>query len=230
MSAPATTRAVEAVWRMESARLIAGLTRRFGDVGTAEDLAQDALVAALEEWPAAGIPANPGAWLMAVARRRGIDALRRRVALERRHEWIAHDLRLLQELEGADAAAAGAEDIEDDVLRLMFMACHPALGRDARVALTLRLVGGLSAAEIARAFLVPEATVAQRVVRAKRTLRRERVAFEMPGAAERADRLAGVLEVIYLVFNEGTPPPAGTTGPVRSSARRRGAWGASSPR
>lgn len=209
MSGPATHRAVEAVWRIESARLIAGLARAFGDVGTAEDLAQDALVAALEAWPADGVPRNPGAWLMSVARRRGIDALRRRVALERRHELIGHELRTLQELDGADAAAAAADDIDDDVLRLIFMTCHPVLPREARVALTLRLVGGLATPEIARAFLVPEATLAQRIVRAKKTLSASGAPFEMPGAGERAERLDAVLEVVYLVFNEGYAATAG---------------------
>jgi RNA polymerase sigma factor (sigma-70 family) len=206
--ASATNRAIDAVWRIESARLIAGLTRIVRDVAAAEDLAQDALVAALEQWPRSGIPDNPGAWLMTTARRRGIDALRRRVALERRHELIGRELAILQQLEEPDLAGQ-AEDVEDDVLRLVFMTCHPILSREARVALTLRLLGGLSTPEIARAFLVSEGTVAQRIVRAKRTLVEARVPFEVPGRDELTNRLAAVLEVIYLVFNEGY---AATTG------------------
>jgi RNA polymerase sigma factor (sigma-70 family) len=206
--ASATNRAIDAVWRIESARLIAGLTRIVRDVAAAEDLAQDALVAALEQWPRSGIPDNPGAWLMTTARRRGIDALRRRVALERKHELIGRELAILQQLEEPDLAGQ-AEDVEDDVLRLVFMTCHPILSREARVALTLRLLGGLSTPEIARAFLVSEGTVAQRIVRAKRTLVEARVPFEVPGRDELTNRLAAVLEVIYLVFNEGY---AATTG------------------
>ncbi|MDQ4124912.1 MAG: sigma-70 family RNA polymerase sigma factor, partial [Actinomycetota bacterium] len=169
MSASATHAAIDAVWRIESARLIAGLTRVVRDVSVAEDLAQDALVHALEQWPESGIPDSPGAWLMAAAKRRGIDALRRRLTLERKQELIGRELQSLQQLDQPDLAAQ-VDDVEDDVLRLIFMTCHPVLSRDARVALTLRLVGGLSTPEIARAFLVPEATVAQRIVRAKRTL------------------------------------------------------------
>ena len=202
MTDPATQRAIDAVWRIESTRLIAGLTRIVGDVAVAEDLAQDALVAALESWPESGIPDKPGAWLMATAKRRGIDALRRRIALERKHELLAHEQRILQQLDQPDLAAQ-VDDVEDDVLRLIFMTCHPVLSRDARVALTLRLLGGLSTPEIARAFLVSEGTVAQRIVRAKRTLSEARVPFEVPGRDELGDRLSAVLEVIYLVFNEG---------------------------
>jgi len=202
MAAPGTNGAIDAIWRIESARLIAGLTRIVGDVSTAEDLAQDALVAALEQWPSTGIPENPGAWLMTTAKRRGIDLLRRRVTLARRQELLARDLQILQQLDQT-ALAAQVEDVQDDVLRLIFLTCHPILSKDARVALTLRLLGVLSTPEIARAFLLSEATVAQRIVRAKRTLAEARVPFELPGRDELAGRLSSVLEVIYLVFNEG---------------------------
>ncbi|MDP2710767.1 MAG: RNA polymerase sigma factor [Solirubrobacteraceae bacterium] len=208
MTAPATHRAIDAVWRIESARLIAGLTRIVGDVATAEDLAQDALVAALEQWPRSGIPDNPGAWLMATAKRRGIDALRRRVTLQRKQELIGRELQILEQLDAPDLAAQ-VDDVQDDVLRLIFMTCHPVLSRQARVALTLRLLGGLSTPEIARAFLVSEGTVAQRIVRAKRTLTEARVPFEVPGRGELTERLSAVLEVIYLVFNEGYAATAG---------------------
>jgi len=204
----ATHRAIDAVWRIESARLIAGLTRIVRDVAVAEDLAQDALVAALEQWPESGIPDKPGAWLMATAKRRGIDALRRRVTLERKGELIGRELEILQQLDRPDLAA-GVDDVQDDVLRLIFMTCHPVLSGEARVALTLRLLGGLSTPEIARAFLVSEGTVAQRIVRAKRTLAEARVPFEVPGHDELAGRLSAVLEVIYLVFNEGYVATAG---------------------
>ena len=202
MTASPTHRAIDAVWRIESARLIAGLTRLVRNVSVAEDMAQDALVAALEQWPQDGIPDNPGAWLMTTAKRRGIDALRRRVALERKQELIGHELQILGELEQPDLAAE-VDDVQDDVLRLIFMTCHPVLSRDARVALTLRLLGGLSTTEIARAFLVSGSTVTQRIVRAKRTLGEARVPFEVPGRDELGDRVSAVLEVIYLVFNEG---------------------------
>jgi RNA polymerase sigma factor (sigma-70 family) len=188
--------------------LIAGLTRIVRDVAVAEDLAQDALVAALEQWPESGIPDKPGAWLMATAKRRGIDALRRRVTLERKHELIGRELETLQQLDRPDLAEPVA-DVQDDVLRLIFMTCHPVLSREARVALTLRLLGGLSTPEIARAFLVSEGTVAQRIVRAKRTLAEAHVPFEVPARDELAARLSAVLEVIYLVFNEGYAATAG---------------------
>jgi RNA polymerase sigma factor (sigma-70 family) len=208
MAPSATHCAIDAVWRIESARLTAGLTRIVRDVGVAEDLAQDALVAALEQWPRAGIPDNPGAWLMAAAKRRGIDELRRRARLARKQELIGRELEILQQLDQPEFAAQ-VEDVQDDVLRLIFMTCHPVLSRDARVALTLRLLGGLSTPEIARAFLASDGTVAQRIVRAKRTLAEAHVPFEMPGRDELADRLSSVLEVIYLVFNEGYAATAG---------------------
>jgi len=208
MAPSATHRAIDAVWRIESARLIAGLTRIVRDVAVAEDLAQDALVAALEQWPASGIPDNPGAWLMTAAKRRGIDDLRRRVTLERKRELIGRDLEILQQLDQPDLATQ-VEEVQDDVLRLMFMTCHPVLTREARVALTLRLLGGLSTPEIARAFLVSEGTVAQRIVRAKRTLAEAHVPFELPSRDALDARVAAVLEVIYLVFNEGYAATAG---------------------
>lgn len=208
MDEPALHRTIDAVWRMESARLIAGLTRQVGELAVAEDLAQDALVAALEQWPRDGIPQNPGAWLMVTARRRGVDALRRQIALERRHELVAREHEVLQRLDAPDPAAQ-IDQVEDDVLRLMFMTCHPVLAREARVALTLRLLGGLTTPQIARAQLVSAGAVAQRIVRAKRTLSSARVPFEMPGADERPGRLSAVLEVIYLIFNEGHAATAG---------------------
>ncbi len=202
-------RAIDAVWRIESARLIAGLARIVRDVGLAEDLAQDALVAALEQWRESGVPRNPGAWLMAIAKRRAIDLLRRKERLGRKIDELGREL----ETGGAGAVpeigAAPDEDIGDDLLRLLFMACHPVLSTEARVALTLRLLGGLTTAEIARAFLVSESTVAQRIVRAKRTLTAARVPFEVPQRPELAARLSSVLEVVYLVFNEGYSATAG---------------------
>jgi len=204
-----TNRAIEAVWRIESAKLIAGLARMVGDIGLAEDLAQDALVAALERWPESGVPDNPGAWLMATAKHRGIDLVRRRAMLERKHAELGYELEAQQEAAVPDLDAALDDDVGDDLLRLMFTACHPVLSTEARVALTLRLLGGLTTAEIARAFLVPESTIGQRIVRAKRTLAEVRVPFEVPRAADRAARLASVLEVIYLVFNEGYAATAG---------------------
>ena len=207
MAAPATNNAIDAVWRIESARLIAGLTRVVRDVGIAEDLAQDALVAALEQWPRTGIPENPGAWLMTTAKRRGIDELRRRATLERKQELIGRELETAERLEQADLAAE-VDEVSDDMLRLVFMTCHPVLSPEARVALTLKLVGGLSTPEIARGFLVSEGTVAQRIVRAKRTLAEAQVPLEI-GRQELPERLAAVLEVIYLVFNEGYTATAG---------------------
>jgi RNA polymerase sigma factor (sigma-70 family) len=204
-----THKAIDAVWRIESARLIAGLARMVGDVGLAEDLAQDALVVALERWPESGVPDNPGAWLMATAKHRAIDSLRRGKMLERKHELLSHELQARQELAVPDLDAAIDDDIGDDLLRLMFTTCHPVLSTEARAALTLRLLGGLTIPEIARAFLVPEATVAQRIVRAKRTLTEARVPFEVPRGADLAERLSSVLEVLYLVFNEGYSATAG---------------------
>ena len=209
MTATDTHRAIDAVWRIESARLIAGLARIVRDVGLAEELAQDALVAALEQWPESGVPRNPGAWLMGVAKHRAIDLLRRKTRLERKHEEIGRELEAQQEAGDGDLDAAIDEDIGDDLLRLVFIACHPVLTTEARVALTLRLLGGLTTDEIARAFLVSEPTVAQRIVRAKRTLADAHVPFEVPRRDELAGRLASVLEVIYLVFNEGYSATAG---------------------
>jgi RNA polymerase sigma factor (sigma-70 family) len=199
-------RAIEAVWRIESARLIAGLARFVRDVGVAEELAQDALVAALEQWPQSGVPDNPGAWLMAIARRRAVDLIRRNETLRRKTEELS---RAYDGVEEVDFAAVADDEIGDDLLSLIFVVCHPVLSREARVALTLRLLGGLSTSEIARAFLVPETTVAQRIVRAKRTLAAADVPFEVPAGSDRAARLGSVLEVVYLVFNEGYSASAG---------------------
>lgn len=214
MPAEETHHAIETVWRIESARLIAGLTRLVRDVGVAEELAQDALVAALEQWPASGVPQNPGAWLMAAAKRRAIDRIRREKLLDRKHERLARERAADQDAVAADLSeardAALDDDVGDDLLRLIFMTCHPALSAEGRVALTLRLVGGLTTEEIARAFLTSETTIAQRIVRAKRTLNEKRVAFEAPRGAQRAARLASVLEVIYLIFNEGYTATSGS--------------------
>jgi RNA polymerase sigma factor (sigma-70 family) len=209
VTASDTHRAIEAVWRIESARIIAGLARFVGDVGLAEDLAQDALLVALERWPGSGVPQNPGAWLMATAKHRAIDLLRRRSMAERKHALIGPALAAEQARAMPDLDAALDDPVGDDLLRLMFVSCHPVLSTEARVALTLRLLGGLTTAEIARAFLVPEPTVAQRIVRAKRTLAEAKVPFEVPRGAELSERLGSVLEVIYLVFNEGYSATAG---------------------
>ena len=209
MTATNTHSAIDAVWRIESARIIAGLARIVRDVGLAEELAQDALVAALQQWPESGIPDNPGAWLMATAKHRAIDVFRRNKRLERKHEELGRELQAQQEMAVPDFSAALDDDIGDDLLRLVFVSCHPVLSTEARVALTLRLLGGLTTDEIARAFLVPEPTVAQRIVRAKRTLSEARVPFEVPRGPDLATRLSSVLEVIYLVFNEGYSATAG---------------------
>lgn len=213
MSREAANRAIEAVWRIEAAKVIAGVARLVRDVGLAEELAQDALVSALEHWPQTGVPDNPGAWLMTTAKNRARDMLRQQTLHARKHEELGHDLASRSEhvepdfVEALDAKRQ--DDIGDDLLRLVFTACHPVLSADARVALTLRVLGGLSTAEIARAFLAPEPTIAQRIVRAKRTLSAARVPFEVPGPDERAGRMASVLEVIYLIFNEGYSATAG---------------------
>jgi RNA polymerase sigma-70 factor (ECF subfamily) len=203
VTATETHRAIDAVWRIESPRLIAGLARIVRDVGLAEDFAHDALVAALEQWPESGVPRNPGAWLMATAKHRAIDHLRRNTLLERKHQELGYELQAERPGSAPDLAAALDDDVGDDLLRLVFTACHPVLSTEARVALTLRLLGGLTTEEIARAFLVSEPTIAQRMVRAKRTLAEKQVAYEVPCGAELEARLSSVLEVIYLIFNEG---------------------------
>ena len=208
MTASDAQRAIEAVWRIESARLIAGLARMVRDVGLAEELAQEALVVALERWPGSGIPDNPGAWLMATAKHQAIDHLRRSKRIERKHEELGREIEDGRD-PTPDLEAAMDEDVGDDLLRLVFVACHPVLSTEAQVALTLRLLGGLTTGEIARAFLVPEPTIAQRIVRAKRTLAAARVPFEVPRDDDRAARLGAVLQVIYLVFNEGYSATAG---------------------
>jgi RNA polymerase sigma factor (sigma-70 family) len=206
---PEIHRAIDAVWRIESAKVIAGLTRIVGDVGIAEELAQDALVAALERWPASGIPRNPGAWLMATAKHRAIDHVRRDKMLARKHALLGYELEAEQERAVPDLDAALDDQVGDDLLRLVFIACHPVLSTEARVALTLRLLGGLTTEEIARAFLVPVPTIAQRIVRAKRTLSEAHVPFEVPRGAELTARVSSVLGVIYLIFNEGYSATAG---------------------
>jgi RNA polymerase sigma factor (sigma-70 family) len=209
VSTPEVQRTIEAVWRLEAPKVIAGLTRMVRDLSLAEDLAHDALVAALEQWPAEGIPRNPGAWLMAAGKHRAIDQLRRRTRLRRKHEQLARELDNGRPSCSTDLDAAMDDDIGDDLLRLIFTACHPVLSTEARVALTLRLLGGLTTEEIARAFLTPEPTIAQRIVRAKRTLAKANVPFEVPRRNERQERLAPVLEVLYLIFNEGYSATAG---------------------
>jgi RNA polymerase sigma factor (sigma-70 family) len=203
MPGPEIHRTIDAVWRMESAKIIGALTRILRDVGRAEELAQDALVLALEKWPESGLPDNPAAWLMTAAKRRAIDHLRRGKMLERKHAEIARELEELQESSAAGIEAAADDHVGDDLLRLIFISCHPILSPEARVALTLRLLGGLTTDEIARAFLVPEATIAQRIVRAKKSLGDAKVPFEVPRGPDLATRLASVLEVLYLIFNEG---------------------------
>lgn len=209
MSESDVNKAIETVWRIESPKLIAGLTRIVRDVGLAEDLAMDALVIALEKWPASGIPDNPGAWLMATAKHRAMDSLRRDKMLDRKHSEMVPDLERQQDLTAEEIDAAIDDDIGDDLLRLVFMTCHPVLSTEARVALTLRLLGGLTTSEIARAFLAPEPTIAQRIVRAKKTLSESRVEFEVPLPKDRPARLDSVLEVVYLIFNEGYSATAG---------------------
>ncbi len=209
MAGPESHRAIDAIWHIESPKLIAALARVTGDVGLAEDFAQDALVAALQRWPESGVPDNPAAWLMAAAKNRAIDHLRRGRRVERAHGEIGRDLEAERERAVADLDAALDDDIGDDLLRLVFTSCHPVLSREARVALTLRLLGGLTTAEIARAYLVPEATVAQRIVRAKKALADARVPFEVPRGPDRDARLSSVLEVLYLIFNEGYAATAG---------------------
>ena len=209
MTATDAHRTIDGVWRIESARLIAGLTRLLRDVGLAEEFAQDALVTALEQWPHTGIPDNPGAWLMATAKHRAIDQLRRRRMLSRKHEALEHELEMKQHDDGELPEASADDVVGDDLLRLMFIACHPLLSTEARTALTLKLLAGLTTAEIARGFLVPEATIAQRIVRAKRTLAAARVPFETLRPEQLSERMSSVMEVIYLVFNEGYSATAG---------------------
>jgi RNA polymerase sigma factor (sigma-70 family) len=220
-------RAIEAIWRIESARLIAGLARLVGDIGTAEELAQDALVAALEQWPTASVPDRPGAWLMATAKHRATDLIRRRRILERKYEELGRDVARVHGGEHADTAID--DEFGDDLLGLSFMACHPVLSKDARVALTLRVLGGLTTEEIARGFLVPVSSIAQRIVRAKRTLAEAHVRFEIPSGPERTARLASVLEVIYLISMRDMPRPRARIGSGPRSAKTRFVWVASWP-
>jgi RNA polymerase sigma factor (sigma-70 family) len=209
MTATESHGAIAAVWRIESPRIIAGLTRMVRDVGIAEELAQDALVAALEQWPQTGVPDNAGAWLMQTAKHRAIDRLRRNKLLDRKHEELGYDLQTDQELAEPEQERAADDDVGDDLLRLVFISCHPVLSEEARIALTLRLLGGLTTEEIARAFLVAEPTIAQRIVRAKRTLSEAKVPFEVPRGEELQQRLSDVLSVVYLIFNEGYSATAG---------------------
>ena len=209
MTAGDAAREVEAVWRIESARLIAGLTRIVGDVAQAEDLAQDALEAALRQWPSEGVPDKPGAWLMSTAKHRAIDQVRRRQTLQRKTEQLGREALIDEELGATDMDAAADDTIGDDLLRLIFICCHPLLSVEARVALTLRLLGGLTTDEIARAFLAPEPTIAQRITRAKKTLAAAKVPFEVPEGSAFLERLGAVLQVIYLVFNEGYTATSG---------------------
>ena len=204
-----THRAIDAVWRIESPRIIAGLTRMVRDVGLAEEMAQEALVAALEQWPKTGVPNNPGAWLMTIAKRRAIDEFRRNKRVERKHDELGYELESRQDESAAELEASLDDNVGDDLLRLIFISCHPVLSTEARVALTLRLLGGLTTEEIARAFLASEPTIQQRIVRAKRTLSEKKVPFEVPRGPEMAERLSSVLEVIYLIFNEGYSATAG---------------------
>src|SRR5271163_270608 len=224
-----TYSAVDAVWRIESPRLIAGLMRITRDVDAAEDLAHDALVAALEQWPTEGVPSNPGAWLMAAAKHRAIDLVRRRSLLDRKHSELGRELEEKQEKSVPDYVSALDDDIGDDLLRLIFTSCHPVLGADAQLALTLRLIGGLTTSEIARAFLVPEPSIAQRIVRAKRTLADAHVPFEVPRGAELSARLANVLQVIYLISTKATRRRLLTTGAAPRCAKTPCASAASSP-
>jgi len=219
-------RTIDAVWRIESPRLIAGLTRIVRDVGLAEDLAQDALVVALEKWPESGVPDNPGAWLMTTAKHRAMDQFRRNTRLDRKHEELGREL-AAKEMAVPDLNSALDDDVGDDLLRLVFISCHPVLSTEAQVALTLRLLGGLKTEEIARAFLVPEPTIAQRIVRAKRTLAEKRVPFEVPRGHELVARLSSVLGVLYLIFNEGYSATAGDDWMRPALCERRCGWGAS---
>ena len=232
MTLPDVHRAIDAVWRIESAKVIAGLARIVGDIGQAEDLAQDALVIALEKWPETGVPDNPGAWLMATAKHRAIDLLRRQKLLERKHEQLGHELDSRQESAVPDLDAAIDDDIGDDLLRLVFTACHPVLSTDAQVALTLRLLGGLTTDEIARAFLVPEATIAQRIVRAKRTLTDKHVPYEVPRGQELSARLASVLSTgwqdVKISRNRSSPTSSSNAVSSCSISLCGSAWAASS--